>query len=174
MCNNCIFHSISLQVHTPSTPCYLSPKTLQNVVGGSPGPPLNVRNSLSMVYWLLRVIPLGSRTIIAVVLICLGMSRQLWQVLVLARSNKLPLGFGKNFTKKFQKFAFSNFYWYGGFQGCWFLICYYFEVAQTQVLVIQLSSVIFWPFSSQILRSTPVQHLDSQSQKLKAARFGKS
>ena len=59
MFNNCIFHSISLSFHTPSTPCYLSPKTLQNVVGGSPGPPLNVGNSLSMVYWLLRVIPLG-------------------------------------------------------------------------------------------------------------------
>ena len=57
--NNCIFHSISLSFHTPSTPCYFTPQMLKSVVGGSPGPPLNVENSSSMVYWLLRVIPLG-------------------------------------------------------------------------------------------------------------------
>ena len=38
--NNCIFHSISLSFHTPSTPCYLSPQALKNFrkVSRTPSP----------------------------------------------------------------------------------------------------------------------------------------
>ena len=38
---------------------------------------------------------------------------------------------------------------------CWFQICWIFEVAQSQVFIIQLSSVIFWHFSSQTFCPTP-------------------